>query len=135
VQVSAQLRPPITGDPDAGTQNRFTALRQFQVLACTATGGVDCSNAANFHVVYTSPADAFPSIAPRPRAPELEIKSFDIPDTAATHLRLRVVTSQCTGAPDFAGEQDADPRADTDCATASPQALNVRVAEFQAFAQ
>jgi extracellular elastinolytic metalloproteinase len=135
VQVSAQLRPPITGDPDAGTQNRFTALRQFQVLACTATGGVDCSNAADFHVVYTSPADAFPSIAPRPRAPELEIKSFDIPDTAATHLRLRVVTSQCTGAPDFAGEQDADPRADTDCATASPQALNVRVAEFQAFSQ
>jgi hypothetical protein len=135
IQVSAQLRPPITGDPDAGTQNRFTALRQFRVLACTAGGAVDCSDPAQFQLVYTSPADAFPSIAPRPRAPELEIRSFDIPDTTATHLRLEVLTNQCTGAPDYAGEQDADPRANTDCATASPQAGNVRVAEFQAFAQ
>ena len=45
------------------------------------------------------------------------------------------MTNQCTGAPDYAGEQDADPRANTDCTTASPQAINVRVAEFQAFAQ
>jgi len=135
IQVSAQLRPPITGDPDAGTQNRFTALQQFRVLACTAGGAVDCSSPAQFQVVFTSPADAFPSVAPRPRAPQLEIKSFDIPDTTATHLRLQVMTNQCTGDPDFAGEQDADPRADTDCATTSSQARNVRVAEFQAFAQ
>jgi extracellular elastinolytic metalloproteinase len=135
VQVSAMLRPPVAGDPDAGTQGRVTALRQFRVLACTATGAVTCENAADFQAVYTSPADAFPSVAPRPRAPELIIKSFDIPDTTATHLRLEVLTNQCTGAPDYAGEQDADPRADTDCATASPQALNVRAAEFQAFAQ
>ena len=46
-----------------------------------------------------------------------------------------MLTNQCTGAPDYAGEQDNDPRANTDCATASPQALNVRVAEFQAFAR
>ena len=52
----------------------------------------------------------------------------------ATHLRFEVVTNQCTGAPDYAGEQDDDPRANTDCTTASPQALNVRMAEFQAFA-
>jgi hypothetical protein len=32
-------------------------------------------------------------------------------------------------------EQDSDPRTNTDCATASPQANNVRAAEFQAFAQ
>src|SRR5262249_44735131 len=36
IQVSAQLRPPIPTDPDSATQNRFTALRQFRVLACTA---------------------------------------------------------------------------------------------------
>jgi hypothetical protein len=53
----------------------------------------------------------------------------------ATHLRLEVLTNQCTGTPDYAGEQDADPRANTDCSTASAQARNVRVAEFQAFAQ
>jgi hypothetical protein len=135
VQVSAMLRPPVAGDPDGDTQARVSALRQFRVLACQAAGAVTCSTAADFHAVYTSPADAFPSIAPRPRAPELIIRSFDIPDTTATHLRLEVLTNQCTGAPAYAGEQDADPRADTNCATASPQALNVRVAEFQAFAQ
>jgi len=135
VQVSAQLRPPVTGDPDAGTQNRYTALRQFKVLACTATATVTCSDAAEFKTVYTSKPDAFPSTAPRPRVKDLVVKSFDIRDTKATHLRLEVVTNQCTGAPDYAGEQDADPRANTDCATSSPQALNVRVAEFQAYAK
>jgi hypothetical protein len=135
VQVSAMLRPPVTGDPDAGAQSRFSALRQFRVLACTATGSVDCADAADFSPVFTSPADAFPSVAPRPRAPELILRTFDIPDTMATHLRLEVVTNQCTGTPDYAGEQDADPRANTDCRTASSQARVVRAAEFQAFAQ
>jgi extracellular elastinolytic metalloproteinase len=135
IQVSAMLRPPIMGDPDGGRQGRVSALRQFRVLACEASGAVDCSNAADFHAIFTSSADAFPSIAPRPRAPELIIQSFDVPKTKATHLRLEVLTNQCTGAPDYAGEQDADPRANTDCTTASTQALNVRVAEFQAFAQ
>jgi extracellular elastinolytic metalloproteinase len=66
VQVSAMLRTPVTGDPDAGTQARVTALRQFRVLACTARGNVTCANAADFQAVYTSPADAFPSVAPDP---------------------------------------------------------------------
>jgi extracellular elastinolytic metalloproteinase len=134
VQVSAMLRPAVTGDPDAGTQGRVSALRQFRVLACAVTGAVDCADAADFSPVFTSPADAFPSVAPRPRAPELILRTFDIPDTRATHLRLEVVTNQCTGAPEYAGEQDADPRANTDCSTASSQALIVRAAEFQAFA-
>jgi extracellular elastinolytic metalloproteinase len=134
VQVSAVLRPPITGDVDPGTQSRFSAVRQFRVLACNAAGPVDCTDAADFSPVFTSPADAFPSIAPRPRAPELIVRSFEIPNTNATHLRFEVVTNQCTGAPDYAGEQDADPRAGTDCTTNSPQAANVRAAEFEVFA-
>ncbi|MFG1994296.1 M36 family metallopeptidase [Actinoplanes sp. NPDC048988] len=133
VQVSALLRPQITTDPDGAVQNRYSALRQFRVQACTASATVTCANAAEFRTVFTSRPDAFPSGSPRPRAPELIIKSFGIRPTTATHLRLEVVTNQCTGAPDYAGEQDADPRANTDCATASPQALNVRVAEFEAF--
>lgn len=134
VQVSAMLRPAITGDADPGGQNRFTALRQFRVLACAADGDVDCTDAGDYTPVFTSPADAFPSVAPRPRAPELILRSFDIPDVDATHLRFEVVTSQCTGGPDYAGEQDADPRSGTDCSTNSPQAGVVRAAEFQAFA-
>ncbi|MDG4800451.1 M36 family metallopeptidase [Micromonospora sp. WMMD980] len=135
VQVSAMLRPPVAGDADAGTQSRYSAVRQFRVLACTAKGAVTCADAADFRPVYTSRPDAFPAVAPRPRAPELVLRSFDIPRTSATHLRVEVLTNQCTGAPAYAGEQDADPRAATDCATASPQAQNVRIAEFQAFAR
>src|SRR5262249_4018140 len=117
IKVSAQLRPPIPTDPDSATQNRFTALRQFRVLACTAGAAVDCSDPAQFQVVFTSPADAFPSIAPRPRAPDLTIRAFDIPDTTATHLRLEGLTSQGTGAPGHAGGQDTAPRAGAGCAT------------------
>ncbi|GIE95324.1 M36 family metallopeptidase [Paractinoplanes rishiriensis] len=135
VQVSAMLRPAVEGDPDAGAQNRFTALRQFRVLACTASATVTCADAADFTTAFTSKPDAFPAIAPRPRVPQLTVRSFDIRPTTATHLRFEVLTTQCTGAPDYAGEQDADPRAGTDCGTASPQALNVRAAEFQAYAK
>jgi extracellular elastinolytic metalloproteinase len=133
VQVSAHLRPPNPADPNDPAQNRFSALRQFQILACEAKAGVDCADDADFTVVFTSPADAFPSIAPRPRAPDLILRSFDIPRTRATHVRFRVLTNQCTGAPDYQGEQDNDPRAATDCSDASPQALNVRAAELQVF--
>ena len=134
VEVSAMLRPQIPTDADSASQSRFSALRQFRVLACNATGAVDCTDPADFRPVFTSPADAFPSVAPRPRAPELIVRSFDIPDTNATHLRFEVVTNQCTGAPAYAGEQDADPRAGTDCTANSPQANIVRAAEFEAFA-
>ena len=61
------------------------------------------------------------------------MRSFTIPRTKATHLRLRVVDNQCTGAPDYQGEQDQDPRAVTDCSDGTTQDLNVRAAELQAF--
>ena len=44
-----------------------------------------------------------------------------------------MLTSQCTGGPRYAGEQDNDPRAATDCATASAFASHVRIAELQVF--
>jgi extracellular elastinolytic metalloproteinase len=128
VQVSALIGPG---------QSRFSALLQFQILACEAKGAVDCSQDSQFTLVYTSPANAFPAVAPRPRAPELLMRSFDIPQTKATHLRFRVVSNQCTGNPAFAGEQDADPTAATDCTTAAPTTASqvVRTAEFEAFSQ
>jgi extracellular elastinolytic metalloproteinase len=135
VQVSALLRQQIASDPDSGSQSRFSAVRQFAVYSCNAAMGADCGDPAAYTLGYTSPADAFPAIAPRPRAPQLIIRSFDVPRIQATHLRFQVVTNQCTGAPDYAGEQDADPRATSDCTTGSAQANNVRAAEFQAFSQ
>ena len=59
VNVSAMLRPAITGDADPGAQNRFTALRSFQILACDATVA-DCSHDAGYHGVFTSAAGRVP---------------------------------------------------------------------------
>jgi hypothetical protein len=129
VQVSAMLRPNINDAADPGGQNRFSALRSFEVLACSS----GCSDPAAFKKIYTSPADAFKASLPRPRGADLIIKSFRVPQTSATHLMLRAVTTQCTGNPLYAGEQDNDPNSATDCATASPLRDQVRAAEFQAF--
>lgn len=112
VQVSAALRPAVQGDPDAGTQNRFTALRSFEVQACDGTRrGVDCTQDAAYTTVMRSTDDAFPARAPRPRAPELSLRSFDLPNTVqATHLRVVVLDNQCTGNEQFRGDQDDDRR-------------------------
>jgi hypothetical protein len=134
IQVSAMLRHRIVSDPnDSGSQSRFSALRSFELLACEARGAVDCSQPSQFTPVFTSPADAFPSAIPRPRAPELIVRSFDVPATRATHVRLRVLTNQCTGAPAYQGDQDDDPRNVTDCDEGSTQDDNVRAAELQVF--
>lgn len=134
VQVSALLRPAIEGDPDAGGQNRFTALRQFEILSCNARTGADCADPASFRRVYTSPANAFPANVPRPTAPDLASRSFRIAPTVATHLMIRVRTNQCTGGPDYAGKQHNDPRSTADCTTGNPTvAQTVRIAELQAY--
>jgi extracellular elastinolytic metalloproteinase len=153
VQVSAQLRPPIPDDPgddpgentadegDIDTQNRFSALRAFEILTCNAEEGADCEAGEGFEVAYTSPDDAFPSQALRPRASELTLRSFDFDEPVeATHVRLRVVTNQCTGVEEYQGDLDNDPTNDTDCRTEAgagglipPQGETVRAAELQVF--
>jgi hypothetical protein len=136
VQVSALLRPANAQDPggDTQTQNRFTALRSFRLLACTASATVDCSQAKDYHRVFTSARDAFPAAKPRPVAPNLTMRSFSIPKTTATHLRFEVVASQCSGNPDYAGQQTNDPNVPTDCVAGSAISGQVRAADFQAFA-
>ena len=63
------------------------------------------------------------------------MRSFAVPTTSATHVRLRVLTNQCTGAPDYQGDQDNDPDNVTDCDDGSTQDENVRAAELQVFAR
>jgi extracellular elastinolytic metalloproteinase len=161
VQVSAMLRPTDADDPgddpepsepgpdsppfppsepegDTAGQNRFSALRAFQILACNAEAGRDCDTDAGFEVIYTSPDDAFPAGPFRPRTEELTLRSFDVRDTDATHVRLRVLTNQCTGKPEYQGDLDNDPTNATDCRTEAgagglipPQGENVRAAMLQ----
>ena len=83
--------------------------------------------------IYTSPADAFPGVMPRPLAPHMTLRGFDVPDTAATHVRLVTLQNQCTGQQQFRGEQDNDPLNATDCVAASTKEEAVRAAEFQVF--
>jgi extracellular elastinolytic metalloproteinase len=126
VQVSAMLHalPGLTG-PTA--QNRFTALRQFELWACNAATASCIAPGIGFTRVYTSPANAFPGFNPRPVAPELILRSFAVPRTTATHVQLRVLTNQCTGNAAFQGEQDNDPLNGTDCREGSPGAGTVTV--------
>ncbi len=138
VNVSAMLRPEDPDDADSAAQNRFTALRQFEILVCVE--GADaanptCSNSvtAGFTSIFVSPADAFPGAAPRPVAPDLILREFDVPDSVATHVQLRVLESQCTGGPAFQGEQDADTLNPTDCDLSSSEGDRVRAAELQVF--
>ena len=137
VQASALLRATDDGDnqADPGAQNRFTALRQFEILTCAA----DCGDDGNFDSIYTSPADAFPGGVPRPLAPDMILRGFDVPDTQATHVRLRVLSNQCTGSPIYPVEQENDPASASDCtvgSAATPRRdQDVRAAELQVFSR
>ena len=142
VNVSAMLRPApasatdvplIVGkaaadDPDSGS--RFTALRKFAIDVCST---VCTSPDVNWNRIYVSPDNAFPGVAPRPVAPDLTLRSFDVPDTKATAVRLVVLENQCSGAPAYAGEQDNDPTNDTDCKAGSDRDEIVHAAELQVF--
>jgi extracellular elastinolytic metalloproteinase len=128
IAVSSLLDPD---DPD-GDEGRFTALRSFKVEVCDGRTA-NCSLPTGWRALYTSPADAFPSIAPRPLAPDLTLRTFDVPDTTATQIRFTVLDNQCTGGPAFQGEQDADPLNATDCDTASDQGTVLHAAEFEVF--
>ena len=133
VQVSAMIAVAI---PPAPAQSRFAALRSFELWACNAALGANCSTDAGYTKVYTSATNAFPGDAPRPIGPQLILRDFEVPKFTATHLRLRVLTNQCTGGPAYQGEQDLDPAATTDCDTgvsAASERRFVRTAEIQAF--
>jgi extracellular elastinolytic metalloproteinase len=140
VAVSAMLNPApaeadpvpllaeVDEDPDSGS--RFTALRRFALEACTA----DCASSnASWTRFYTSPADAFPAERPRPVAPDLSLRSFDVPDTSAAAVRLVALENQCTGFDGYAGDQDLDPTNDTDCKTGSDRDSIVHASELQVF--
>ena len=137
VQVSAQLGPVFDAGPPAAelAPNRFTALRQFEIWSCNALFA-DCSTDDGYNRVYASAANAFPSDAPRPVTPTLLLREFTFSPIQATHLRLVAKNSQCTGGPDYQGEQDADPVNNTDCNEAGSASTRfVRAAELQAYGQ
>jgi hypothetical protein len=129
--------------------NRFTALRSFDAYACragknapnpTCDGSVD----AGWTKIVSSPADAFPSVNPRPVAPDMTLRYFDVSHPeVATHIKFVVTNNQCTGQTSYQGDQDNDPNINSDCrATQAPTAVGfpprnteVHVTEVQVFGQ
>ncbi|MPZ62920.1 MAG: hypothetical protein GEU93_16845 [Propionibacteriales bacterium] len=117
-------------------QNRFTALRQFELYACTE-GNADnptCDGAtdAGWERFLRSQPDAFPAPNPRPSSPDLLLRTFQIRDTAATHVKFVVAANQCTGNPNFQGNQHDDPASPTsDCRSTTVGTNEVRAAELQ----
>jgi hypothetical protein len=131
-KVSAALRP---ARQDERSQNRFTALRAFELFACTAGAdsrnpGCDPAVTEGWKRILKSQADAFPGDNPRPVQPILVLRTFEVPTTTATHVLFRVVDNQCTGQESFQGEQDQDPSNPTDCRETAV-AEQVRAAEVQ----
>ncbi len=134
VKVSAVLRPADANDPggDTGSQSRFSALRAFEIWTCNSTVKANCRDDANYTKVYTSKPGAFPGTVPRPTIPTTLIGSFDVTPSNATHVRMRVLSNQCTGNVLFQGEQDNDPTNNTDCRTAAAS-RSVRAAELEVY--
>lgn len=100
--------------------------------------------------IYRSASDFFPSDTPRPVAPEINLRGFELDssnrwhdDDGArgkrfTHVRLVVLHNQCTGQTAYHGDQDNDPGMVADCRTGSPpnflpRGNDVRAAELQVY--
>ncbi len=163
VQVSAANRPACAGQAtangceenqdeapyDTGGQSRFAALHSFEILTCDATSGKECAEEGDFTSVLVA-NDAFPAGPPRPTAPDINLRTFAVKESKATHVRIKVLSNQCTGNKLFNAEnnKEGNPLNDPDCvngfttaaAAGAPatiislsQKKNVRIAELQVF--
>jgi hypothetical protein len=130
--------------------NRFTALRSFDAYTCragknaanpTCDGSID----AGWTKIVASPTDAFPSVNPRPVAPDETLRYFAAsPHPVATHVKFVVTNNQCTGQTSYQGDQDADPNLNSDCRIGAgppvnppflPRNTEVHVSEVEVFGQ
>ena len=129
IQVSALLR---AASPE---QNRFTALRSFEIRTCLKTRTRSCAASAHFTrlgAVY----EPFAAVAPRPVTPDLDLRTIDLPNRKATHVRLVVLDNQCTGGDAYRGALETDPDHEADCVLGAPGvARTVRISEIQVFSR
>jgi hypothetical protein len=50
----------------------------------------------------------------------MTLRTWDLSDQRATHVRLVVLDNQCTGQPSYQGDQDNDPQINSDCRSVNP---------------
>jgi hypothetical protein len=112
-------------------------LRQFAIHTCNASpANLNCTAPGSFTNIFTSPADAFPGVRWRPVTPALNLRSFSVPNTTASHVRIVMLKSQCSGGPQFtdAANPDNDPLNNPDCVNGSTAEQTMRATELQVFA-
>ncbi|MCA1712190.1 MAG: M36 family metallopeptidase [Actinobacteria bacterium] len=128
IAVSALHRPVRATNADQAPdfQGRLLGLHEFEVQA-SSDGG------RTYRTVYRSPQSFFPTGSPRAVAPDLNLRTVQLPGSVvADHLRLVVKSNTCTGTPDFRGDRDNDPNNNSDCPS-TDNAYRVTITEFQAF--
>ena len=107
--VSAQLLGagrPTTGSRRSARSTRTRAARGRTRRTRPATASI----AAGWTKIVSSASDAFPSVNPRPVAPDLTLRYFDAStNEVATHVKFVVTSNQCTGQASYHGDQDNDP--------------------------
>ena len=98
IAVSA-LHHPVDSTVTGDFQGRMLGVRAFDLQASTNGG-------KTFTTVYRSADDFFPADRPRPTAPDINLRTVDLPSpVTADHLRMVIRSNQCTGGPDFNGRQ------------------------------
>ena len=109
--------------------NRFTALRSFDLYSCAAGNAAnptcDGAVAGGWTRILHSPGNAFPSVNPRPVTPDETLRYFNANGgPPATHVKFVVTANQCTGQPSYNGDQDNDPNNNADCSSFVPTTGN-----------
>jgi hypothetical protein len=112
--VAANGKQPQRGEYDASA----SCPGEHDACAGKNAGNPTCDGAiaAGWTKVVSSASDAFPSVNPRPVAPDLSLRSFDSSSNeVATHVKFVVTSNQCTGQASYHGDQDNDPTNNADC--------------------
>jgi extracellular elastinolytic metalloproteinase len=136
VQVSAMLHQAADDDDyDNVGQNRFTALKSFEIWGCLGSSANSQCGGSTGWTKYKTVINGFPAGLPRPLMPDMLIKQWEVDTPMIDHLRLVVVDNQCTGTAAYHGELDNDPSNATDCVSASDKDSTVRIAELQAMVE
>lgn len=115
--------------PEGGTEvtGRFLGLRAFDLQASTDGG-------STFRTIYSSPDNFFPSVRPRPVAPDLIEREVKLAKpVTADAIRLVVRSNACTGQKDFNDDPTADPLQPSSCLTVAGYSTSVTVTELQVF--
>jgi hypothetical protein len=94
-------------------QGRFLGVRAFDLQASNDGG-------QTFTTFYRSSNDFFPSVRPRPVAPDLILREVVLPKpVTAEAIRLVVRSNACTGSSSYNQEEENDPTSPSNCLDSS----------------